>query len=127
MIKPLLNMLHKSLAPAPAPPPVQIRIPADHPCVDALVRLFNVLATGGRTASGIIITGGGVSDEAERIFLRELEIFLKEDGVDLKPIIAPFFKQGGPELGLDVLMQRVVAATSGAPSLPANSDRRDRG
>ena len=95
------------------PKPIQIRIPADHPRVDRLVALFKKLSTGARLRSGIIITGGSVSDQAVRIFLNELEIFLAEDGIDLKQVMVPFLKQDEPALDLEALMQRILRLTGG--------------
>lgn len=122
MLESMLSMLRK--APRRVPAPLQIRIPADHPHVDELVRIFNILATGGRTQSGLIITGGGVSDEAVRLFLNELEIFLARDGVKLETLIAPFFEQDRPDLSS--LMQRVMGATNKTPPLSRTLDIKPR-
>jgi hypothetical protein len=113
-------MNSQTLAAEP-PEPVEIRIPKDHPRAEQLVALFYTLTTGAKTPSGIFVSGGGVSDEAVRIFLNALRKVLAEDGLDLDVVMAPLLEK--PDLSPSDLMAVATSALSAPLAQGLGGDR----
>jgi len=108
----LLNSCSKK-----APTPVEVRIPADHPKVGRLIALFEALSTGARMPSGIIITGGAVSDDATTIFLRAMSQFLAEDGIDFNKLMKPLLAPTAPPVSISSVMASCMGALGQTPSV----------